>query len=300
MIGFALSYKVYQTNILISRTFDSNLIHHLHHSSNFTEELFRQTPAYHRAVILPALLTKRQYVVNHQHDFLVVDKNEFSEELIKNYRPNHRSSVNDKISRFLSKSQFILTSQYARVYLPFAKKLSWIKDKNGRVFIQLRLAPTVDLGKFTYESFDVNYLDFKYLNESNFNQQSLVTKAHSLVKGERDLAYQLFEAAQNELLIYESYLFNNQFSIPTLVQRELFLLAFLMLRLDVKNENFSRIASYYLKNEKVWSFQKFEFYDFFKLVFEKNRWQEFDELLRDRKFILANKLDQLVWAYGYR
>ena len=111
---------------------------------------------------------------------------------------------------------------------------------------------------------------------------------------------QLFEAAQNELLIYESYLFNNQFSIPTLVQRELFLLAFLMLRLDVKNENFSRIASYYLKNEKVWSFQKFEFYDFFKLVFEKNRWQEFDELLRDRKFILANKLDQLVWAYGYR
>lgn len=272
----------------------------MHLYTNFIEELFRQTPAYHRAVILPALLTKSQYVVNHQHDFLIVDKNEFSDELLEKYRPNHRSSFNDKIARFLSESQFILTSQYARVYLPFAKKLSWIMDKKGRVFIQLRLAPTVDLGKFTYEMLDIDYLDSRCLSRGDFNQASNVNKAHALILTHRTLAHELFEAAQNELLIYESYLLKNGFSIPPLIQRELFILALLMLRLDVKSESFSRIASYYLNNERVWNFQKFEIYDFFKLAFEQNRWQEFDELLRDRKFILANKLDQLVWAYGYR
>ncbi|MEX2379420.1 MAG: hypothetical protein WD530_01655 [Vicingaceae bacterium] len=50
----------------------------MHHSSTFIEELFSQTPPYHRAVILPALLAKQERVVNHQDDFLVVDKKEGS------------------------------------------------------------------------------------------------------------------------------------------------------------------------------------------------------------------------------
>lgn len=286
--------------MLIRCTFEKIKNFNLQLSANFFKILMRQTPAYHRAVILPALLTKRQYVVNHQHDFLIVDKNEFSEELIENYRPNHRSSVNDKISRFLSESQFILTSQYARVYLPFAKKLSWIMDKKGRVFIQLRLAPTVDLGKFTYEKLDIDYLDSRYLIRTDFNHASLVEKAHALVLTQPSFAHKLFAEIQSEVLSYESYCLTNEIPIPILVQSELFQFAYLMLRLDIQDHNLSRLATYYLKNKAAWVFQLFEFYDFFKLVFEKNRWQEFDELLRDRKFILANKLDQLVWAYGYR